>query len=76
MAKKKSEAPVKYTKYERARMIGSRALQIAMGAPFLVKLSKKELERIQYNTIEIAKLEFEKGVLPITVKRPLPVKKE
>lgn len=65
-----------YTKYEKARMIGSRALQIAMGAPFLVKLSKKDLVNIGYNTIEIAKLEFEKGVLPITVKRPLPEKKD
>ncbi len=65
-----------YTKYEKARMIGSRALQIAMGAPFLVKLSKKDLANIGYNTIEIAKLEFEKGVLPITVKRPLPEKKD
>ncbi len=58
-----------YTKYEKARMIGSRALQIAMGAPFLVKLSEKELEAIKYNPIEIAILEFEQGVLPITVKR-------
>ena len=57
-------------------MIGSRALQISMGAPFLVKLTKKDLERFGYNTVEIAKLEFEKGVLPITVKRPLPSKKE
>jgi len=62
----------RYTKYERARMIGSRALQIAMGAPFLVKLSKDDLERIRYDPIEIAKIEFEKGVIPITVKRPLP----
>ncbi|MBW2979549.1 DNA-directed RNA polymerase subunit K [Candidatus Woesearchaeota archaeon] len=62
----------KYTKYEKARMIGSRALQIAMGAPFLVKLSKDDLERIRYDPIEIAKIEFEKGIIPITVKRPLP----
>lgn len=62
----------KYTKYEIARMIGSRALQISMGAPFLVKLSEKDLEKIGYNPIEIAKLEFEKDVLPITVRRPLP----
>ena len=74
--KKKVEEEIKYTKYEKARMIGSRALQIAMGAPFLVNLSKKELEYLGYNTIEIAKLEFEKGVLPITVKRPLPEKRE
>lgn len=61
-----------FTKYERARMLGSRALQISMGAPFMVKLSKKQLEEIHYNPIEIAKIEFEKGVIPITVKRPLP----
>ena len=64
-----------YTKYERARLIGSRALQISMGAPFMVKLSPKELEEIGYNPIEIAKLEFEKGVLPITVKRIKPHEK-
>lgn len=62
----------KYTKYELARMIGSRALQISAGAPFLVKLKEKDLEAIHYNPIEIAKLELEKGVLPLTVKRPLP----
>ena len=64
----------KYTKYERARMIGSRALQIAMGAPFLVKLNKEDLKRIRYDPIEIAKIEFEKGIIPITVKRPMPSK--
>ena len=58
------------TKYEKARLIGSRALQIAMGAPFLVKLSEKDLEKIGFNPIEIAKIELEKNVLPITIKRP------
>ena len=58
-----------YTKYEKARILGARALQIAMGAPFLIKLSKKDLEKLKYNTLEIAKLEFEKDVLPITIKR-------
>ena len=66
----------KLTKYEKAGMFGSRALQIAMGAPFLVKLSEKDLEDISYNPVEIAKLELEKGVLPITVKRPVPKKNE
>ncbi len=61
-----------YTKFEISRMIGSRALQIAMGAPFLVKLTKKDLEKLKYNPIEIAKIEFERGVLPLTVKRPMP----
>lgn len=61
-----------YTKYEKSRIIGSRALQIAMGAPLLLKLTKKQLEALGYNPIEIAKLEFEKGIIPIGVKRPLP----
>ncbi|MBT6774237.1 DNA-directed RNA polymerase subunit K [Candidatus Woesearchaeota archaeon] len=60
-----------YTKYEKARMIGSRALQLSMGAPFLVKLSEKELEKIRFDPIEIALIEFDEGVLPITVRRPL-----
>ena len=66
----------KFSKYEKARMLGSRALQIAMGAPFLVKLSENDLKKLKYNPIEIAKIEFEKGVIPITVKRPLPQKIE
>ncbi|PIN73085.1 DNA-directed RNA polymerase subunit K [Candidatus Woesearchaeota archaeon CG10_big_fil_rev_8_21_14_0_10_45_16] len=59
-----------FTKYEKARMIGSRALQLSMGAPFLLKLSPEELGKINYNPIEIALKEFAEGVLPITVKRP------
>lgn len=73
---RKSEEEMSYTKYEVSRMIGSRALQIAMGAPFLVKLSKEELEKLGYNPIEIAKLEYEQGVLPITIKRPMPYDEE
>lgn len=61
-----------YTKYEKARMLGSRALQIAMGAPFLVKLDEKELEQIRFNPLEIAKKEFAEGIIPITVVRPMP----
>lgn len=61
---------MKYTKFEKARIIGSRALQISMGAPFMIKLSQEDLEQLRYSPIEIAKLEFEKGVIPITVKRP------
>lgn len=56
-------------KFEHARLIGARALQISMGAPFLIKMSKKDLEGLKYNPIEIAKREYEKGVLPITIKR-------
>ena len=64
------EEPFHYTKYEKARMIGSRALQLSMGAPFLVKLSPEELVKMKYDPIEIALQEFNAGVIPITVKRP------
>lgn len=64
------EEITEYTKYEKARMIGSRALQLAMGAPFLVKLEQNDLEKIRFNPIDIALMEFDAGVLPITVRRP------
>lgn len=60
-----------YTKYEIARIIGARALQLAMGGPLLIK-RPKEL----YDTIEIAKIEFETGILPISIRRPKPIKVE
>lgn len=56
------ERSEKYTKYEKARIIGARALQIAQGAPVFIKTEKK-------NPIDIAMEEFEKGLIPITVKR-------
>ena len=77
--KESSEADVfaqGFTKYEMARMIGARALQISMGAPFLVKLEADDLKKLHYNPVEIAKLEFNKGVIPITVKRPMPSRQE
>ena len=68
---------MKYTKYEHARIIGARALQIAQGAPFMIKLSEKDLEKIGYNPIEIAKMEWEKDLVPIDIrKRDIPEKKK
>jgi DNA-directed RNA polymerase subunit K len=64
----------KFTKYEVARILGARSLQLAMDAPVLLKMTKEEEEEINYNTLIIAEKELEAGVLPITVKRPLPKK--
>ena len=64
------------TKYETARIVGARALQIAQGAKPIIKLNEEELEKINYNPIEIAKLELKKGVIPISIKRPMPRKIE
>lgn len=66
----------KFTKYEVARILGARALQIAMDAPLLLKIPQEELEEINFNPLEIAKRELLEDVLPITVKRPIPKKKE
>jgi len=66
----------KFSKYEVARILGARALQIAMNAPLLIKLSKEDLEKIKYDALKIAEIEFGSGVLPISVKRPFPQKKE
>ena len=55
---------MKFTRFEKARIIGARALQISMGAPSLIKIPKGVIE-----PIEIAMLEFEEGAIPITVKR-------
>ncbi len=64
---------MEYTRFEIARIIGARALQLSVGAPPLLKLDKQKV----YNSpIEIAKLEFEKGVIPLTVKRKMPPKLE
>lgn len=67
---------MKLTKYEKARLIGARALQLSMGAPLLLKLKENELEAMHYRPISIAKLELEREALPITIKRPLPFKVE
>ena len=53
-----------YTRFEKARMIGARALQIARGATPMVKV-----ELIK-DPIMIAEMEFEQGVIPLDTKRP------
>ena len=67
---------MEYTKYEKARIIGSRALQISQGAPFMIKLSDKDLQKIGYNPLEIAKMEFKQDLVPITIKKREPEKEE
>jgi DNA-directed RNA polymerase subunit K len=65
-----------FTKYEIARILGARSLQLAMDAPVLLKLTKEDEEKLNYDTLKIAEKELEAGVLPITVKRPFPKKSE
>ncbi len=68
--------PNDFSKYEKARILGARALQVAMNAPLLIKISEEDLEKIKFDALKIAEVEFESGVLPISVKKPFPEKKE
>lgn len=54
----------KYSKYEKARIVGARALQISMGAPILIEIPKEVIDPLR-----IALLEFENDAIPMTVKR-------
>ena len=56
-----------HTRYEKARIIGARALQIEMGAPVLVELSENLVD-----PIDIAMYEYGKDAIPITVVRRSP----
>ena len=56
---------MKYTRFEKARIIGARGLQISMGAPVLIKVPDELID-----PIDIATREYSEGMLPITVRRP------
>jgi len=55
------------TRFEKARVVGARALQIAMGAPVLIEPTKG-----LSSPISVALEELRRGVLPITIRRTLP----
>lgn len=65
-----------FTKYERARILGARALQISMNAPLLIKIEPADLEKINYDALKIAEVELGSNILPISINKPLPEKKE
>lgn len=62
-----SIGPAKLTRFERARIVGARALQIAMGAPIII-----EVPEARAGPIDIALLELDTGILPLTIRRTLP----
>ena len=59
--------PPKLTRFERARIVGARALQISLGAPILASVSENVID-----PIDIAVVELREKVLPMTVRRTLP----
>jgi len=54
-----------FTRFERARIVGARALQIAMGAPVLIE------DDGRLDPLSIAIEELKAGVIPITAKRKI-----
>ena len=65
-----------FSKYERARIIGARGLQISMEAPLLMEMETDDLDEINFDPLRIAEKELESGVLPISVNKPMPVRSE
>jgi len=65
-----------FTKYESARILGARALQVAMNAPLLIKIEQEDLEKINFDAIKIAEIELNSNILPISINKPFPKRKE
>ena len=59
--------PPTLTRFEKARIMGARALQLSLGAPPFIAIPKDA--RI---SLDISMVELEKKVIPITVRRVLP----
>ncbi|MGD0718304.1 MAG: DNA-directed RNA polymerase subunit K [Thermoplasmata archaeon] len=57
------KGPGDFTRFERARILGARALQISLGAPILIDLPPTMID-----PVEIAEREFAADVIPITVR--------
>jgi DNA-directed RNA polymerase subunit K len=56
--------PLEYTRFEKARIVGARALQLSMGAPPLI-----EIPADVRNPVRVSMLEYEADAIPLTVKR-------
>ena len=59
--------PPRLTRFEKARIMGARALQLSLGAPPFIEIPKDA--RI---SLDISMEELEKRVIPITIRRVLP----
>ncbi|MEM0003057.1 MAG: DNA-directed RNA polymerase subunit K [Thermoproteota archaeon] len=62
-----SKFPKRLTRFERARIIGIRALQLNLGAPPLIPI-----EETEWDALKVAEQELNLGVLPISIRRTFP----
>lgn len=58
----------KLTRYEYARAVAARALQLSLGAPPLIDVEELGIR----DPIEIAREEIKRGVIPIVIRRRYP----
>ena len=59
--------PPTLTRFEKARIMGARALQLSLGAPIFIEIPKNAT-----TSLEIAMEELKQRVIPIVIKRTLP----
>ena len=59
--------PPTLTRFEKARIMGARALQLSLGAPVFIEIPKNAV-----TSLEIAMEELKQRVIPIVIKRVLP----
>ena len=59
--------PPMLTRFEKARIMGARALQLSLGAPVFIEIPKNAT-----TSLEIAMEELKQRVIPIVIKRTLP----
>jgi DNA-directed RNA polymerase I, II, and III subunit RPABC2 len=59
--------PPTLTRFEKARILGARALQLSLGAPPFIPIPKDVA-----TSLDLAYAELEKRVIPITIRRVLP----
>jgi DNA-directed RNA polymerase I, II, and III subunit RPABC2 len=59
--------PIFLTRYEKARILGARALQLSFGAPMLIEKPKDMID-----PIKIAMQELRARILPLTIRRENP----
>ncbi|MDE1838813.1 MAG: DNA-directed RNA polymerase subunit K [Thaumarchaeota archaeon] len=59
--------PPTLTRFEKARILGARALQLSLGAPPFIPVPKDVA-----TSLDLAYAELEKRVIPITIRRVLP----
>ena len=59
--------PPTLTRFEKARIMGARALQLSLGAPVFIEIPKNAT-----TSLEIAMEELKQRVIPIIIKRTLP----